>query len=426
VPTPQRAVDRHALRSLHFTSRCKGFTHAAFNAASAERLSFSAFDRTDGLPNDYESSTSPTLPFYFQQQICEPIDLCVRDIVRFTRFANTTFVLGPAIPDPYPEVDYHALRFSRDGRSYELSQLREVVETLGCDVVVVQQHMRTAISVAKALAERPVIVHRHSFEKENQSRIKGYIIGRRYASLAGTLVVSDALRAALASRWPDVAEKFITAHNGLDFSQWRPARTRRREILWVGRAVQEKGCIEAALGVTSALAKAPEWRARFIFSNVHEQPAVFRRARAILQGMPDRIDIEVNRPFDLVKEANEHAEIAVCPSIWQEPFGRTALEAHAGGAALISSGRGGLREVSGAHAAFIEEVTAGAIEAAILRLVRSDPLRRALQVEGRRYAKARFDMSEVSPRYDEALVDLTETWSPKRGAADVALGGTAG
>jgi glycosyltransferase involved in cell wall biosynthesis len=340
----------------------------------------------------------------------------VRDIVRFTRFAPTTFVLGPGIPDPFPDVDYHAIRFDRDGRNYELTQLREVAETLGCDVVVVQQHIRTAIAVAKALPERPVIVHRHSFEKENQGRIKGYIIGRRYASLAGTLVVSEALRAALASRWPEVAGKFVTAHNGLDFSQWRPAGTRRREILWVGRAVQEKGCVEAALGVTSALAKAPEWRARFIFSNVHEQPTVFRRARAILQAMPDRIDIEVNRPFEFVKEANEHAEIAVCPSIWQEPFGRTALEAHAGGAALISSGRGGLREVSGAHAVFIDEVTAESIEAAILRLVRSDPLRRALQVDGRKHAKARFDMSEVSPRYDDALVSLAGSWSPKRGA----------
>jgi hypothetical protein len=41
-----------------------------FDAANAERLSFIAFGRTDGLPKDYESNTSLTLPFYFQQKIC--------------------------------------------------------------------------------------------------------------------------------------------------------------------------------------------------------------------------------------------------------------------------------------------------------------------------------------------------------------------
>ena len=273
--------------------------------------------------------------------------------------------------------------------------------------------MRTAIAVANAMPDKPVIVHRHSFEKENHGRIKGYIIGRRYASLAGTLAVSEALRKALVARWPDVADKFVTAHNGLDFSQWHPARERRREILWVGRAVQEKGCFEAAIGVTRALERAPGWRARFILSNVHEQPGVFKRTLGVLQRMPDRIAVEVNRPFEFVKEANEHAEIALCPSIWKEPFGRTALEAHAGGAALISSGRGGLREVSDGHADFIDEVTAETIEAAILRLIGSADLRRKLQEDGRHYALKHFDMKKVCPRYDDALVSLSRSWLPR-------------
>ena len=41
------------------------------------------------------------------------------------------------------------------------------------------------------------------------------------------------------------------------------------------------------------------------------------------------------------------AAIAVAPSRWQEPFGMTALEAMASGAALVCSRRGGLPEVAG-------------------------------------------------------------------------------
>ena len=40
------------------------------------------------------------------------------------------------------------------------------------------------------------------------------------------------------------------------------------------------------------------------------------------------------------------SEIAVVPSRWQEPFGRTALEASSRGCATIISGRGGLKETT--------------------------------------------------------------------------------
>jgi glycosyltransferase involved in cell wall biosynthesis len=322
-------------------------------------------------------------------------------------------VLGPEVAEPFPDIDYHPVAAGRDGRSYDLAQLSQAVRTIGCDVVVVQQHLRTAVAVARILADRPVILHRHSFEKENQGRIKGYIVGRRYASLAGTLAVSEALRADLAGRWPDVADRFRTVHNGLDFAEWRPAEIRRREILFVGRALKEKGLVETARGVARALAELPDWKARFILSNIHEQPSVYGRALAILQGLGDCVSVDVDLPFERVKEANEQAEIALCPSVWQEPFGRTALEAHAGGAALVSSGRGGLREVSGGHAEYLDDVTPEAIEQAVLRLAGSWPRRRALQTEGHWHARRTFDMKVLGPRYDATVAALARAWTQK-------------
>ena len=40
------------------------------------------------------------------------------------------------------------------------------------------------------------------------------------------------------------------------------------------------------------------------------------------------------------------SEIAVVPSRWEEPFGRTALEASSRGCATIISNRGGLTETT--------------------------------------------------------------------------------
>ena len=176
---------------------------------------------------------------------------------------------------------------------------------------------------------------------------------------------------------------------------------------------QGEGLVETAYGVARALAELPDWKARFILSNIHEQPSVYRRALAVLQGLGDRVAIDVDLPFESVKEANEHAEIALCPSVWQEPFGRTALEAHAGGAALISSGSGGLREVSDGHAEYLDDVTPESIEQAVLRLAGSSQRRRALQTEGHWHARRTFDMKVVGPRYDAAVAALARAWAQK-------------
>ncbi len=62
------------------------------------------------------------------------------------------------------------------------------------------------------------------------------------------------------------------------------------------------------------------------------------------------------------------AAIAVVPSRWPEPFGLTALEAMAHGAALVCSRRGGLPEVAGDCALYAEPDEPGAIADAVLAL----------------------------------------------------------
>jgi glycosyltransferase involved in cell wall biosynthesis len=109
----------------------------------------------------------------------------------------------------------------------------------------------------------------------------------------------------------------------------------------------------------------------------------------------------------VVKAACEQAAIALVPSKWAEPFGRTALEAHAGGAALISSGTGGLREASGDHALYLPKVSAGAIVEAIDVLCTSAEMRTKLAQEGAAWARAGFSTEMQSSKLDGFLASLS-------------------
>jgi glycosyltransferase involved in cell wall biosynthesis len=104
----------------------------------------------------------------------------------------------------------------------------------------------------------------------------------------------------------------------------------------------------------------------------------------------------IDIPFAKVRQITESAAISVVASKWEEPFGRTALEAHAGGAALISSQSGGLREISGDTAAQLSEVSGPAIASLLVRLASDDALREKLAREGMQRVRRLFSLTRTS------------------------------
>ncbi len=86
-----------------------------------------------------------------------------------------------------------------------------------------------------------------------------------------------------------------------------------------------------------------------------------------------------------------------------EPFGRTALEALASGAALVTSGFGGLAEVCGPDALMVDPVDANAVATALGSLVDSQEQRDKLASAGRARVEALYDMPLIAGRMDDFL-----------------------
>lgn len=168
------------------------------------------------------------------------------------------------------------------------------------------------------------------------------------------------------------------------------------------RCVPEKGLLEAAKATIRVLPQRPGWRARFVISEPDRNPDYRQQVEALLMQseVNDRIEIERNIPWSNIKDRYEQAAIALVPSRWREPFGRTALEAHAGGAALISSGTGGLREVSGRHALYVDPADTESFAEAIRQLIDNEPLRTELANGGARRARKRFSIEAVAATND--------------------------
>jgi glycosyltransferase involved in cell wall biosynthesis len=196
--------------------------------------------------------------------------------------------------------------------------------------------------------------------------------------LARIVIVSEYLRRRLLDGVAAPPRPPVVLPNPIDLTALSPPVPRDRLILFVGRIVPEKAPDTFVAACAAVLPHLPDWDAAMIgadrFRADSPEPAFARLTRASAEQAGVRAPGYCDRAF--VLQAMARAAIVVVPSRWQEPFGLVALEALANGAALICADRGGLREVAGDAAVYVEPDDPAALAAA-MRALADDPARRA-------------------------------------------------
>ena len=139
-------------------------------------------------------------------------------------------------------------------------------------------------------------------------------------------------------------------------------------ITFVGRLNYSKGYDIFSKAIIRILDDFPQWKALSV-------------------GDEERRTIYINHPkheelgflnHKKTLEIFNKSEIAVVPSRWEEPFGRTALEASSSGCATIISNRGGLIETTN-HAIILKKIDEFDLYKNLKRLIKNDILRKSIQ-----------------------------------------------
>ena len=332
------------------------------------------------------------------------IDLCVRDLVAFSRFRETTTILGEPLHDPFEGFDYRGVPRPRfDNPALHAVRLARAIRALQPDVVLVQQHVGIAYLIARLVKPVPVLLHRHGIGRGFGNPARRWRYRPAFGALAHTVLVSGMVRETFLAAFADLAPRSSTLANGIDLSLWRPA-AKDKLIAYVGRAMEEKGVLPLAEALARVLPRRPDWRASLTLVATAADAPVVAALRRILEPVWGQVDWAENRPIDDVRATLQRAAVAVVPSIVREGFPRAAVEAHAAGAALISSGSGGLREVSADAALYLDAVTPNAIATALHGLI-DDPERCCLwQERSRRRAETALDIRVIAGQLDGLYV----------------------
>ena len=168
--------------------------------------------------------------------------------------------------------------------------------------------------------------------------------------------------------------KFVNSHKLVVFFQSankkKPGilKNKKNWITFVGKLNKAKGYDIFATTIKKILDKNPRWRAKIIGDEKRENISIRHK----------NVDLLGFLNHEKVLKIFEKSSIAVACSRWEEPFGRTSLEAPANGCAVIITNKGGLPETI-TDAKILNVLNVKNLEKVISNLIRNTSERRRLQ-----------------------------------------------
>ena len=281
------------------------------------------------------------------------------------------------------------------------------LRTLKPALIEVHNRTEVALALAAGLPGVPVCLFLHNDPQTMRQARSVAERTRLLSRLARVITVSEFLRNRLLEGISLPATRPDVLPNCIDLAALPPPAEREKTLLFVGRVVPEKAPDAFVAACAAALAHLPGWRAELIgadrFRADSPDTDFVRGVRSAAQAAG--IALLGYRDHPDVLAAMARATIVVMPSRWQEPFGLTALEAMASGAVLLCSARGGLAEVGGNAAIYVNPDDPAGMAAIIVKLANDAPCLAALSLAGKKRAE-QFDLGPTRHRLDAIRVSI--------------------
>jgi len=332
------------------------------------------------------------------------ISLCIRDFTLHSRYKDTTHILGGVDLPGFEGINYHfmpvAKWYQNRSKSY-IAHCMNFIRKQNIDLVEIHNrphfvhHMKNRIT-------SPITLHLHNDPQEMKYTRTPKERSIMVESCAGIYCVSSYIKQRFMEGVPEhFSHKVHVVHNGIELTENRVEK--EHIILFAGRMTEGKGALLLAEALKVCLPDFPAWKAVFVGSRRHQsgmkltphEEAIY----ATLAPLGNQAEMAgfLSHPETMYYFAR--SAIAVIPSIWNEPFGRTAIEAMSKNCAIISSHKGGLPEILLDNAIMLEALTPKCLASHLRELMQDEAKRNELQRKAGIRAKA-FDIVQMTKRLD--------------------------
>lgn len=234
---------------------------------------------------------------------------------------------------------------------YYLHEAMKDIRNQDFDIIIMENRPAYALKV-KEIVNAKLVYHLHN-EKLDRQTIKAQEI---YDAADCILTVSDYIKRCVQTINP-LDKKTRTIYNGINRSAFSKKSKADRSALgfyeedfvlvFSGRMNRDKGIKELIIAM-NLLKEYSHIKLMVIgstfFGNATNDDSFTTELKAHAKPLKERIIFTGFIPYSKIPNYLKMADIAVIPSIWDDPFPTTVLEAQATGLPIITTRRGGIPE----------------------------------------------------------------------------------
>ncbi len=257
---------------------------------------------------------------------------------------------------------YRLLNIKSFNKIDYITKVEKIVKNNFYDIILVENVSEYVLKIAKFKPDN-IYLHIHNdYLSLNTNQHKEI-----YQSSKKIITVSEYIRNRVLLLPDAKEEKIVTLKNCVDTDKFSFHRNHRDEIrkklniepndiviMFSGRISKTKGIKELIL----AFKKIKNNNVKLLilggtWYGTQKKDRFYKELEELVIDIKDRVIFTGYIESTEISKYNEAAEIAVVPSIWEEPAGLTVLEAMASGLPLVLTNSGGMLEIVTEECAFI-------------------------------------------------------------------------
>ena len=280
----------------------------------------------------YKENFSPIYP--------GAVSLFVKDTSLISNYKKHIIVYGNTkyrkiFPIKYHNIDLSNFKFQSKSKQY-VNKFIKIEQNTPSDIIEVHNRPNYLSEIVRVLGKKNLVLY---FHNDPLTMTGSKSINER------KFLLKNCYKIIFNSNWSKkrflegMHDKFVNSEKLIVVFQSAKKivvniQKKKKEITFVGKLNKSKGYDIFGNAVLKILNKYPNWKANVVGDEQRDK-INFKHKNLKNYGF---------LPHNKVLEIYKRSSIAVVCSRWEEPFGRTSLEASSAGCAVIISNRGGLPE----------------------------------------------------------------------------------
>ena len=324
----------------------------------------------------------------FDEMKASSVSITVKNNLSHSSFLNEIKVFGQNVEKPLFNKNFFGIKYSflsfKRKNYYLADQMLKIIMKSDDKNQIIEIHNRPYLLdlIYKKTKIFPITLFFHNDPKTmkgSKSTVEREKILERCAAI---YCVSKYIRSQFLDGIKVNNKKVYVLHNGVERTITK-FPTKKKEVLFVGRLVSEKGVDLYIDVVNSVVTMFPDWDFGLIgsyklgYNNKSNSYAckVIKKFKKI----GNQAKFYGFKDHDFVQQKMQDASIIIIPSLWSEPFGLVAAEAMSNGISIIASKVGGIPEIIKNNGILIENIDHKKLEKTLVDLIKNGKKRSALQ-----------------------------------------------